>query len=333
MAPLNRPGARVLRRLLRHAWRFEADSDMEARIEHGLAVIETDDVAVLPRGGRGYPASLEHLHDPPALLFARGRRELLERPLLGLVGTRRCTRDGREFTHEIAGAVVAAGGVVMSGLALGIDGVAHQASLPETVAVLGCGIDVYQPPSHRALQDDIAREGLLLTEYPPGSEALPFHFPQRNRLIAALARAVLVVEAPARSGALITAEHATDIGVQVLAVPGPPRRPASVGTNALLRDGAALVMEPRDVLDALGLAPRRARMGSVPADRAGGGPAEPPGLRGEALALWRAAETPGHVDELAERAGLAASASLGALLELEVLGLVRRAPGQRYQRA
>jgi DNA processing protein len=306
---------------------------MDTRIEHGLAVIERDQVRVMRRGDAEYPVALEHLHDPPPVLFARGRMELLERPVLGLVGTRRCTRDGRDFTHEIASAVVSAGGVVMSGLALGIDGVAHQAALPATVAVLGCGIDVYQPPSHRALQDQIAREGLLLTEYPPGSEALPFHFPQRNRLIAALSKAVLVVEAPERSGALITADHATDIGVQVMAVPGPPRRHASLGTNALLRDGAALVMEPRDALDALGLTPRRVgRRAALASDAEAAQVTEPVGLDGDALALWRAAEVPGHVDELAERAGLSASSALSALFELELLGLVRRAPGQKYQR-
>ena len=336
MAPLNRPAPRVLRQLLQHAWRFEADSDMEARIEHGLDVIERDDVRVIPRGSPDYPAPLQHLHDPPPLLFARGRMELLARPVLGVVGTRRCTRDGREFTHEIAHAVTAAGGVVLSGLALGIDGVAHAAALPDTIAVLGAGIDVYQPPSHRALQDCIAADGLLLTEYPPGSEALPWHFPQRNRVIAALSRAVLVVEAPERSGALITAEHAYELGIDVLAVPGPPRRPASVGTNRLIQDGAGVVLEPRDVLDAIGLTPKRPKRkrdasdaGAVVEDA---GPPEPLGLEGDALALWRAAEHPGHIDDLAARAELATASSLSALLELEVLGLVERGPGQVYRR-
>ena len=336
MAPLNRPGASVLRQILQHAWRFEAGSDMEARIEHGLDVIARHDIHVIRRGGVAYPPTLERLHDPPPVVFARGRLELISRPIVGIVGTRRCTRDAREFTHEVAHAVGLAGGVVASGLALGIDGVAHAAALPNTIAVLGTGIDVYQPPSHRALQDQIAEEGLLLTEFPPGAEALPFHFPQRNRLIAALSSVVLVVEAPERSGALITAEHATDMNIELLAVPGPPRRAASVGSNRLLQDGAGVVLEPRDVLDALGITPKRPKpkkddqLKLGPADPSG--PAEPSGLGEAALALWRVAAEPAHIDELTQRAGLDPSASLSALLELEVLGLVERRPGQRYTR-
>jgi DNA processing protein len=263
------------------------------------------------------------------VLFAVGRLELLERTVLGIVGTRRCTRDGRDFAHDIAHAVVMAGGAVLSGLALGIDGAAHRGALPDTIAVLGAGIDVFQPPSHRELQERIAVEGLLLSEFPPGSEALPFHFPQRNRIIAALSKALLVVEAPGRSGALITAEHASDMGVEVMAVPGPPRRAASIGTNALLRDGATFVVEPRDVLDALGFTPRRATRDEPAPEPVG----EPAGIDGDALALWRAAAAdPCHIDELAGRAGLEAATSLSALLELEIMGLVRRRPGQRFQR-
>ena len=334
MAPLNRPGASALRHLLRHAWRFEADSDMEARIEHGLAVIERDDVRVILPADPAYPPGFHRLHDPPPVVFARGDVTLLERPIAGIVGTRRCTRDAREFTHELAHGVGMAGGVVASGLALGIDGAAHAAALPNTVAVLGTGIDVYQPPSHRALQDRIAADGLLLTEFPPGAEALPFHFPQRNRLIAALSKVVLVVEAPERSGALITAEHATDLDLQILAVPGLVRRAASAGSNRLIQDGAAVVLEPRDLLDALGLTPRRPKRdpGAQPEPDAPADTAEPSGLGQDALALWRAAAEPGHIDDLAARARLEPARSLSALLELEVLGLVERRPGQKYRR-
>ena len=333
MAPLNRPGASALRLMLRHAWRFEADSDMEARIERGLEVIERDDIGVFRRGDPQYPACFENLTDPPPVVFTRGRLELLDKPGAGIVGTRRCTRDAREFTHELAHAVSMAGGVVVSGLALGIDGAAHAAALPNTIAVLGTGIDVYQPPSHRALQDRIAAEGLLLTEFPPGAEALPFHFPQRNRLIAALSKAVLVVEAPERSGALITTEHATDLGREILAVPGPPRRAVNVGTNRLLQDGAGVVIEPRDLLDAIGLTPPRPKKkNGAQLELVVGGPAEPTGLAPDALALWRAAAQPAHIDDLALRAGLEPPRALSALLELEVLGLVRRGAGQIYSR-
>lgn len=337
MASLSRSAPARLRALLRRAWRHTAGADLDRRVEHGLEVIDRLGVRVLIPGAPGYPPVLRHLHDPPPILFARGRLELLERPVLGIVGTRRCTREGREFTHEIASAVVQAGGVVVSGLALGIDGAAHEGALPETVAVLGAGLDVAQPPSHRALQERIGEEGLLITEYPPGSEALPFHFPERNRIIAALSKALLVVEAPARSGALITAEHATDMGIDILAVPGPPRRVTSAGTNELLRDGAAIVTEPRDVLDALGLTPRRhpdadARGRPGARNDAKEEPEEPAGIDHDALSLWRAAVEPLHIDELTQRTGLAAASSLRALLELEILGLIARLPGQRYQR-
>lgn len=332
MAPLSSGELRVL---LRRAWRHEEPKGIEERVRHGLDVIERRGLQVIPRGDERYPAILEQLHDPPPVLFAQGRLELLDRTVLGIVGTRRCTRDGREFTHEIASAVVMAGGVVVSGLALGIDGVAHRAALPETIAVLGAGIDVPQPPSHRELQEQIGEQGLLLSEFPPGAEALPFHFPQRNRIIAALSKVVLVVEAPARSGALITAEHAYELGVDVMAVPGPPRRHASVGSNALLRDGATLAMEPRDVLDALGLTPaRRKADAAVPEQASLELAATPAGIQGDALALWHAAASgPCHIDELATRAGLDTAPSLNALLELEIMGLVRRHPGQRFERA
>ena len=337
MAPLNRPATRELRQLLHSAWRSEADSDIEARIEHGLAIVERDDVMVIRAGDAAYPPSLVNLHDPPRQLFARGRLELLERPVLGIVGTRRCTRDATDFTHEIAQAVTSAGGVVLSGLALGIDGAAHEAALPHTIAVLGAGIDVYQPPSHRALQDRIANEGLLLTEYPPGSEALPWHFPERNRLIAALSRALLVVQAPVRSGALITVDHALDLGVDCYAVPGPPRRNANVGSNEMLRDLCGVVLEPRDALDALGITDRRpSRRLTAAADDQRQTKLdlarEPTGLEPEALALWRATAQPGHIDDLAARARLTAPDALSALLELEMMGLVRKGPGQAYER-
>ena len=326
---------RELREVLEFGWRFEPDRAARTRrIDYGLRVLERDDVRVVALGDARLPQNVRELTVPPRWLYVRGRMELLERPVLGIVGTRRCTREGREFAHEVAHAVVSAGGVVLSGLALGIDGAAHQAALPDTIAVLGAGIDVYQPPSHAALHDRIAAEGLLVTEYPPGSEALPWHFPERNRLIAALSRAVFVVEAPERSGALITADHAMDLGVDVYAAPGPPRRRANVGSNQLMQDGVGIIIEPRDALDALGLTPpkaKRPRFQTEPDQPALALVAEPTGLAPAALALWRAAEQPGHADDLAARAALPTAASLSALLELEVMGLVVRR-GQRYER-
>ncbi|HEX6589453.1 MAG TPA: DNA-processing protein DprA [Longimicrobiales bacterium] len=325
---------RELRAALEFGWRFEPDRAARARrVEHGLRLIERGDVCVIAGADPRLPVAVSRLHVPPRWLYVRGRMELLERPVLAIVGTRRCTREGREFAHEVAHAVVSAGGAVLSGLALGIDGAAHQAALPDTIAVLGAGIDLHQPPSHGALQERIGAEGLLITEYPPASEAVPWHFPERNRLIAALSKAVFVVEAPERSGALITADHALDLGVELFAAPGPPRRRANVGSNQLMQDGAGIVIEPRDALDALGLTPPKPKRKHFQGDdqRALALVAEPTGLDPSALAIWRAAEQPGHADDLAARAELPTAATLSALLELEVMGLVTRR-GQRYER-
>ena len=226
----------------------------------------------------------------------------------------------------LAAGLARAGVVVVSGLARGTDAAAHEGALAGgTVAVLGCGIDVAYPPEHRALQERIAGQGLVLTEFPPGTPPLRHHFPQRNRLIAALSRGVVVVEASARSGALITANRALDLGREVFAVPGPIGRRTSEGTNALLRDGARIVLDATDILAELGL----------PAPEPDGAGAAPPaGLSGPALAVWQALSAESrHVDEVAARAGLDPAAALRALLELELLGCARQTAGMRYARA
>jgi DNA processing protein len=171
-----------------------------------------------------YPTALRRLPQPPPILYVQGCLELLERPGIAVVGTRRHTTYGRDATVSIVLGLVRAGYVIVSGLARGIDSIAHRTALDvggETVAVLGTGIDVPYPPEHTELFALIAERGCLVTEFPPGTPPLKYHFPQRNRLIAGLARAVLVVEAPERSGALITAHYALEEGKEVFAVPGP----------------------------------------------------------------------------------------------------------------
>ncbi|MBX6365460.1 MAG: DNA-protecting protein DprA, partial [Gemmatimonadetes bacterium] len=241
------------------------------RLRRARALIDRLDLRPLVPGYRGYPKALLDLYDPPALVFARGRLELLDRPGVAMVGSRRHTAYGASAAATLARGLGAAGVVVISGLARGIDTAAHEAALASgTIAVLGCGIDVVYPRQNAWLQERIGVEGLLLSEFPLGAPALPYHFPQRNRIIAALAKAVVVVEASDRSGSLITVEHALDLNRDVFAVPGPIGRETSAGTNRLLEDGAAWATSAEAILRALGLA------GAPPAVSAAASGAPPP---------------------------------------------------------
>lgn len=226
------------------------------RVERSLRTIEEQGIEVLVESDARYPDRLRELHDPPPVLFARGRLELLEEPALAIVGARRPTAYGRDAARVLAYGVARSGLVVVSGAARGIDGVAHEAALDAgggTIGVLGCGIDVVYPREHIQLQERMANQGLLLSEFAPGEPPKQYHFPRRNRIIAALAQGVLVVEASNRSGSLITVNHATDLGREVLAVPGPIGRELSAGTNELIRDGAAVVLGVEDILATLGI--------------------------------------------------------------------------------
>lgn len=208
----------------------------------------------LASGDAHYPAALRDLDDPPPVLWSLGDLAHLERPVVAIVGTRDATAYGERITRALATALAHAGAAVASGMARGIDAVAHRAALDAggaTIAVLGTGADVAYPRAHRPLHREIARHGLLLSELAPGEAAGPASFPRRNRIIAGLARLTIVVEAGAKSGALITARDALEAGRDVAVVPGPIDSPQSAGSNALLRDGAHPIL---DVLDAVQLA-------------------------------------------------------------------------------
>jgi DNA processing protein len=263
-------------------------------------------------GDDDYPERLRILGDPPPVLFALGSLELLRAPCVAIVGTRRATSYGERVTAELAGALARAGVTVVSGMARGIDGVAHRAALGAgggTVAVLGTGVDVAYPASHRALHSEIATRGLVLSEEMPGDRASGGSFPKRNRIIAALAKTTIVVEAPHKSGALITAAWAADLDCSVGAVPGPIDVPQSAGTNALLRDGAIMIADVADALTLVGVSPPRA------ASRA---PTE-----ATQLAIWHALEDPApDLDTLATRAALPARRCLAAVTALELDGMI-----------
>jgi DNA processing protein len=208
-------------------------------------------------GDAAYPAVLHELFDPPPCLFTLGDLAALSRPCVAIVGTRRATPYGERVTAAIAGALAAAGVSVVRGMARGIDAAAHRAALSRggtTAAVLGTGVDVAYPVAHRALHQTIADRGIVISEFPCGSPAARASFPRRNRIIAALARLTIVVEAGEQSGALITSDHALDLGRDVAVVPGPIESPQHVGSNKLLRMGAHPILTVDDALSLLGLA-------------------------------------------------------------------------------
>jgi DNA processing protein len=268
-----------------------------------------------------YPAPLLELALPPPALYLAG--EIPAGPAIAIVGARQASGYGLEVAAWFARELAQAGVVVVSGFAVGVDGAAHRGALAAeggmTVAVLGCGLDVDYPKPHRALRGPIARRGALVSEFPCALRPDRWRFPIRNRLIAALAAAVVVVEAAPRSGSLVTARLALDLGREVLAVPGRVTDELAVGTNALLADGAEPAISPRDLLE-------RLARGGAPSGRA---PVEPAGLAAAALALWRAsaADRGAAPEELAAAAGLPIDAALGWMLELELAGHLRRLPG------
>jgi DNA processing protein len=266
---------------------------------------------------------LHDLREPPETLYLRGDPAILRLPMIAVVGARRASAYGERVARGLATALARAGVCVVSGLALGIDTVAHRAALDvggATCAVLGTGLDRVHPPTHHRMQRAVAERGLLLTEYPPGTDASKWTFPHRNRLIAALARATIVVEAAVGSGALGTADFALDLQRDVAAVPGQIDTAGAVGTNRLLRDGAVVIAETADAVMLAGLSPAPARW-------------EPTQGSDEA-AVWNALEE-GRADAgaLATRSGLPAGRCLAALTTLELAGVVRGAFDGTYGRA
>jgi DNA processing protein len=264
-------------------------------------------------GDAAYPAALADCPEPPRTLWARGDLSLLDRPCVAIVGTRRATAYAERVTRELARTLARAGATVVSGLARGVDASAHRGALDvggATIAVLGTGLDVVYPKGHTALQRDIGEKGLLLSELAPANAAHGGSFPRRNRIIAALATATVVVEAGVKSGALITANHALEMNRTVAAVPGPIDVPQAQGSNELLRDGALAITSMADVLALVGLtAPVRTRDLAVD---------------GAERLVWDALAHGGSsdLDSLCYRAGLPAHEGLAAVSSLELRGLI-----------
>ena len=293
------------------------------------AAIEREERALATLGGRFlaigdalYPPALAALPDAPPVLSALGDPGLLARPTLAIVGARDASLAGRRFAAELAATLGAAGFVIASGLARGIDAAAHEAALDSgTVAVLACGVDQAYPPQNISLQEAIATRGLILSEALLGAPPIARAFPRRNRIVSGLSAGIIVIEAAARSGSLITAQRAAEQGREVFVVPGSPMDPRYAGSNSLIRDGAILVRDANDILSVMG----RPKTTSQRLEKQ----AETPGESDTACIVQALGAVPTAVDELVRRCQVSAASVAEVLMALELEGRLERHRGNR----
>jgi DNA processing protein len=303
-----------------------------AAVERELAAIAAMGGSLLCRDEPGYPAPLAALEDAPPVIFLRGHAHLLERRIVGIVGARNASANGRRLAETIAAELGKEGLVVASGLARGIDAAAHKGALASgTVAVMAGGVDVIYPDENKQLYDMILNQGLVLSEMAPGTVPQGRHFPRRNRLISGLSLGIVVVEAAERSGSLITARFALEQGREVFAVPGSPLDPRCKGTNGLIRQGAMLTESAADVLSGLeaGLRPPLGEEEAATPAAPPQTPSETELTRARALVLECLSPTPVAVDEILRQSHLSPALVSWVLLELELAGRLERHPGHR----
>ena len=302
-----------------------APQAFEARLAAGWRWLQGGDEPrdAIVVGDPRYPRALLDSPDPPLLLYARGAFDLLQAPAIAVVGSRNPTPQGADNAHAFAAHLAGTGWAIVSGLALGIDGAAHEGALAaggKTIAVVGTGLDIDDPPRHRALARRIARDGVIVGEFAVGTPSIAANFPIRDRIIAGLARGTLVVEAAVRSGSLITARLAAEAGREVFAIPGSIHSPQSRGCHALIKQGAKLVDSVADIVEELG----PLRPAPTPLSRSNSMPHDP--------LLDALGHGPIGLDELVARTGTSAAELSARLLELELLGRVARLPGPQFQR-
>jgi DNA processing protein len=314
----------------------DALDQQQKLLDAGAQLISIQDAA--------YPQRLREIFDPPLVLFAIGRVELMHSHAIAIVGTRRPTPYGISATERLAADLAKAGLTVISGMARGIDTAAHKAALAEqgdTVAVLGCGVDVLYPADNRKLYQEIAQRGLLITEFPMGVPAYPQNFPIRNRIVSGISAGVLIVEGAQHSGSAITARLAMDQGREVFAVPGNITSKMSWGPNLLIKQGAKLVQEWTDVTNELPEAIRRDLVTKAQQRVLSEGiePAQPPDQEAEVPLKQLAAkllsclqvDVPQQLESIVETfSGVSSSELIGALFDLEMSGLVRQLPGKNF---
>ena len=314
----------------------------EDAVDQQQKMLETG-TALVPIADPRYPARLKEIFDPPIVLFTRGRLELLQSIMLGVVGTRRPTVYGVAATERLSPDLAQAGLTIVSGMARGIDTTAHRSTLSvggDTMAVFGCGVDLVYPAENRKLAGEIAEKGLLLSEFPMGSPAYPQNFPIRNRIISGMSVGILVVEGAQYSGSSITARMALEQQREVFAVPGNITSKMSWGPNLLIKQGAKLVQEWNDVLVELPAEVRRvliakaqARFGQIPLETKDEEADPAPEITYASRALLKAlkADIPIQIDELMESFDtLTSSEIIAGLFELEMLGLIRQLPGRNF---
>lgn len=308
--------AKSIEALLATRRRIDLDAELERAARLGVRLLSIE--------SEGYPPLLRQIPQPPPLIYVRGSLAPADEWAVAVVGTRGPSDYGREAAARLAGDLALAGVTIVSGLALGIDARAHQAALDSagrTIGVLACGVDVPYPETNRPLAERMVSSGALISEFPLGMLPIPSNFPARNRLISGLARGTLVVEAGAKSGALITVEFALEQGREVFAVPGQIFSAKSAGTNRLIRNGAAMVTCAEDILDALSwtsaTAQQEARQ-ALPADPV------------EAALLQLLSYEPRHIDEIGRESGLAAADVAASLAMMEIKGYIRQAGVLKY---
>ena len=320
-----------------------------ARIDAALEWSAVSGNSILTLGDPHYPASLLDTADPPVLLYVKGDCALLNRPALAMVGARSASPQGIANAEAFAGSLAATGLTIVSGLALGIDAAAHRGALaaPEgtTIAVIGTGADRIYPARNKQLAHEIAARGAIVSEYPLGTPPLPHNFPRRNRIIAGMARGVLIVEAAVGSGSLITARLANESGREVFAIPGSIHSPLARGCHRLIREGAKLVETAQDIIEELNWGASRLNSGSsVPArsrvrvtekqeatGATGKAEASTPLTQEAARLLDAIGHDPVDLDTIAQRSGLTLDALYAILLPLELDGHISRLPGGRFQ--
>jgi len=300
-----------------------------ALIDTTLAWLEAPSHHVLALGDAAYPQALANIPDPPLLLYIRGRIDLLARPALAIVGSRNATVQGKANAGAFASALSGAGVCVVSGLALGIDAAAHEGALRgagSTIAVVGTGADVFYPARNRALAERIANEGCIVSEYALGTPPTSGNFPRRNRIISGLSSGVLVIEAAAQSGSLITARVAAEQGREVFALPGSIHAPLAKGCHKLIRDGARLVETVDEIFEAMQVSPLAAPSAGSACVQALPTESDCTGL------LAQLGHEPLAVDDLLERLGTSIGQLSMGLLALEMAGMIERLPGGKVQR-
>lgn len=299
-----------------------------ATVKREIARVETLGARYLFIDDADYPPLLAELDNAPAVMTIRGDSALFARTSVAMVGARNASAAACRFARGLAVELGREGVVIVSGLARGLDTAAHQGSLATgTIGVIASGIDIAFPPENRALQEQVAEQGLLIAEQPPGSEPLARNFPHRNRVIAGLATGTVVVEAAPRSGSLITARLAAEAGRDVMAVPGSPLEPRAQGCNLLIREGATLVQSAADILETIRpIDPRMVRAPASPFDGRPGG--EPDDADRRAL-TGLLGPVPVAIDELIRQSGLPPATVALVLLELELAGRIERHAGGR----